>query len=215
MKLALRRAAIGAGAAALVYRVAVHERLARWGATREEWEGALPGDAVVPVASHQSTRAVEIDAEPSEVWPWLVQLGQGRGGLYSYDWLENLFRLDIHSADRILEEYQGLSVGDTVALAPSGEGPIVRELDPQKLMLLEATMPPWTWLFALRSCGGGGTRLVVRNRVSTTGSNPLVRLSYVALGPVVFVMERKMLLGIKERAERLHAQADRRPPDGS
>ncbi len=207
MRLSLRNSVGLVAAALLAYRLALADRVAHWGATQEEQDGELPGDELVPQANHQSTRAVEIAAEPAEVWPWLAQMGQGRGGLYSYDWLENLFRLDIHSADGVLPEVQDLAVGDTISLGPSGEGPKVRALEPERLILLESGAPPWTWLFALRPHGRGRTRLVARNRVSTRESSPLERLSYVALGPIVFVMERKMLLGIRERAERLHAQS--------
>lgn len=210
----VKRGVIGAGvvgAAALLYRFVLRGRLGRWGATAAESTGVLPGDGVVVDANHQSTRAVDIDASAAEVWPWLVQLGQGRGGAYSYSWLQNLFRLDFHNADRVLPEFQGLEVGDTIPLDPSGKGPTVRELVPEQHMLLEEANPPWTWLFKLDPSDRSRTRLVVRNRVSTRNTGLGVRLFYRVLGPAVFLMERKMLLGIKERAEELRAERARGP----
>ncbi|MGI9659570.1 MAG: hypothetical protein ACR2OD_11725 [Gaiellaceae bacterium] len=209
MRSTLKRAAVGAavlGVVAAVYRFAAHARLGRWGATPEEWSETLQGDEVVRDANHRSTRAVAIDATPAEIWPWLVQIGQGRGGAYTYERLQNLFRLDFHNADQILPEYQNLKIGDTIPLDPSGKGPKVRELVAEEHMLLEDHKPPWTWLFALHPDEPGRTRLVVRNRVSTKRSSLPVRALYRLLGPPVFLMERKMLLGIKERAERLHSQ---------
>jgi hypothetical protein len=85
-----------------------------WGATREEAAGALPGDAILPGADLTATRAVTIGAAADRVWPWIAQLGQGRGGLYSYDWLENLIGCDIHSSDRVVPQWQQVEVGDQV-----------------------------------------------------------------------------------------------------
>ena len=87
-----------------------------WGATTAERELPLPGDDLVADADIQSTRAVTIDAPPASVWPWLVQMGSGRGGAYTYDWIENLLGLDMHSADRILPELQDLALGDELPL---------------------------------------------------------------------------------------------------
>ena len=121
-------AALAAAAAGAAYVLAVRPRLLRWGATTQEAAGPLPGDEIVPAPRMQSTRAVTIKAPVSGVWPWLVQLGAGRGGMYSYDWLENAAGLGIHSADRILPELQHLKVGDIVPLSPDG-GLEVRSLE--------------------------------------------------------------------------------------
>ncbi len=93
-------------------------RYFRWGATDPELNIALPGDELVPVSDLTSTRAVTIRAAPDEVWPWIAQLGQGRGGFYSYDLLENLVGCDIHSAERVVSEWQSIDVGDAVHLHP-------------------------------------------------------------------------------------------------
>jgi hypothetical protein len=98
----------------------VRARSLRWGATYEELNTALPGDELVPDADLTATRAVTVDAGAGDVWPWIAQLGQGRGGFYSYDVLENLVGLDIHSADRIVPEWQGIEVGDEVKFPSPG-----------------------------------------------------------------------------------------------
>lgn len=190
-----------------------------WGATTGEAAGALPGDDLLASATVTTTRAVTIDAPPEHVWPWLVQMGQDRGGLYSYDWLENLFGLDFRNADRIHPEWQQLAVGDQFRAAPVSAGPeagftvvaidpgvsIVTAVgDPARVVPL-ASHPPMTdggtWTFVLRRASTGRTRLVVRMRMRL-GSPPVAEwLSMRLLEPVHFVMERKQLLGIKHRAE--------------
>lgn len=186
-----------------------------WGATPQEVAECLPGDEIVGRARYRSTRAVTIDAPVDQVWPWLAQLGQGRGGLYSYDWLENLLRLDIHSADRIVPELQHLAVGDLVRLVPEGTQPplqfVVRQVEPPHLLVLgpegtrqaalDAAMPYPCWTFRLTSAPGDTTRLVVRFQSDFEPSLVgLVAYKY-ALAPVHLVMERRMLLGIRRRAE--------------
>ena len=108
--------ASAAGFAAYVFAIRPWHR--RWGATDAEVSGSMPGDDLVEGANFQTTRAIDIDAPLEAVWPWLAQIGQGRGGFYSYDLLENLMGLDIHSADRILPEFQDLRVGDVIPIEP-------------------------------------------------------------------------------------------------
>jgi hypothetical protein len=207
-------AALAAAAALLAYAALVRPRILRWGASDQEVTEPLAGDEVVTQPRYQTTHAVTIHAPPSQVWPWLVQLGQGRGGLYSYDWLENLFGLGFRSADRILSELH-LQVGDQVWLAPRDSGmPLwyqVLDLQaPDRLVLgphgnrdeaLAQGLPWPTWSFVLRDLGNGSSRLIVRMR-SDFKPNPVGLLANkYALEPVHFAMERKMLLGIKQRAE--------------
>lgn len=209
---------VGAAAGAMAaYAVTHGNRLLDWGATPEEVDGTLPGDEIVgDVPLYRSTRAVAVDAPAEQVWPWLVQMGQGRGGLYSYDRLENLLGLDIHSADAVVPELQDLAVGDEVRLTPPGMQPelvfrVATLRAPTVLVLgptgpreeaFEHGLPYPAWTFALRPDGPGRCRLVVRFQLDAPGtwSN---RVAYgYGLGPVHFVMERRMLLGIKVRAER-------------
>lgn len=166
-----------------------------------------------PIA--QLTRAISIDASPAEVWPWLLQIGADRGGFYSYDWLENLFGLRIHSADRIVEHWQDLAVGDLVyASADRSGGWYVAAVVPERALVLQMadarTRRPlrrddprgweFQWTFALQEHGDRWTRLLVRERVAF--GNRRMRFLMAPLGTVSFVMTRRMLKGIKERVER-------------
>jgi hypothetical protein len=212
-----RRAGSGAAQLAMVVPAAplLRRWYKRWGATGDEAEGSLPGDELVPDAQMSSTRAITIDAPPAQVWPWLAQIGQGRGGFYSYDELENLLGCDIHSTHQILTDYQRLGVGDVIRLAKKG-GPsyrVVRAEPPNLLVLVSASADPAaqsavpsgmpdfiaTWQWSLRPVGDGSqTRLVVRQLYHYPRSQ---RIMWHLVEPVDFVMERQMLYGIKSRAE--------------
>lgn len=201
---------IGIGGAALAgYILAFRPWHLAWGATGAEVRRRLPGDGWAPAPRQTATRAITIQAPPAEVWPWLVQLGQGRGGFYSYDWLENLIGCDIHNADRILPEHQDLAVGDKVRLGPEGY-PFytVAQIEPERALVLRAGDPATnsapineTWLFFLEATGDRATRLIVRNRRDYEPSLGNFLVWQVFTEPVHFIMERKMLLGLKQRAE--------------
>jgi hypothetical protein len=179
-------------------------RSLRWGATDEELSIALPGDELVPDADLTATRAVKIDAGADRVWPWIAQLGQGRGGFYSYDFLENLVGLDIHSADRIVPEWQAIEVGDEVKFHPEG-GMTAAVVEPGRALVLRGGMPEtppfdFAWAFVMRGQPDGTTRLVVREHYRY-----LRWWAPLLVEPVEFislVMSRRMLRGIKEHAER-------------
>jgi hypothetical protein len=218
-------AGIGGGAqvAAVMLTAPVARRwYNRWGATPAEIAGAMPGDELVPFPKLTSTRAVTIDVPPEQVWAWLVQIGQGRGGFYSFDALENLLRCDIHSADRIMPELQQLHAGDLILLAPAGGAPCYRvaAVEPPHALVLAGADPTTravqpipaspdelatTWQWVLRPTGGGrSTRLVARQRYSYPRSQSVL---WHLVEPVDFVMERRMLGGIKIRAETRHLAA--------
>ncbi len=172
-----------------------------WGATGAEAAQALPGDELLPDAEMVSTRAVSIDAAPAEVWPWLVQMGSGRGGAYTYDWIENLLGLGMHSADRVLPEFQHLAVGDVLPLGADGPGMRVEICDRDRTLVFRSEDEQWVWIFALRP-EDGGTRLVSRNRISERSASAARRLAdRLVMEPGSLIMERKMLLGIRDRAE--------------
>jgi hypothetical protein len=174
-----------------------------WGATEDEAARALPGDELLPGPDIVSTRAVWIGAPPSAVWPWLVQMGPGRAGAYTYDWIENLLGLDMHSAKNILAEYQDLKVGDVQRLGARGPVMRVAVLDPERALVLRSEDGNWVWAFSIAPAGGG-TRLISRNRIATPGASRLVlALGTYVMEPGSLIMERKMLLGIQQRAERL------------
>lgn len=210
-------AALTAAAAAAAYVLAVRPRLLRWGATTQEAAGPLPGDELVPTPRMQSTRAVTIGAPASHVWPWLIQMGAGRGGMYSYDALENAAGLGMHSADRILPEFQGLLVGDIIPLSPDVGIP-VRLLEAEVVLGLGGTMDPRNgkispsggptsgprldlgWTFVLRPVGTHTTRLLSRTRYDYSPL-PVGLVLRPLLEPLQFLMERRLLLGIRSRAE--------------
>jgi diacylglycerol O-acyltransferase len=167
----------------------------------------LPGDALIPSPDLVTTRSIIIRAESPEVWPWIAQIGQGRGGLYSYDRLENLLGCDIHSAGRIHSEWQDIQVGDQVRLAPEMALTAVVVDLPRALVLRGGDVPmgalgspfDFTWAFTLHAVPGGGTRLVVRERYAYLAwwAALLVRPTSV----VSAVMSWRMLHGIRDRAE--------------
>ncbi len=171
-----------------------------WGATAEEAGGPLPGDELMPAADIVSTRAVEIDAPPWAVWPWLVQMGPGRGGAYTYDWIERRLGIDIRNVDRIVPELQDLRVGDEIPMP--GYGMRVERLDRESAMVIRSTNGAWVWAFVLRPVGGR-TRLVSRNRIDRGAWGARDWIGYPLMEPGSWVMERKMLLTIRERAEAL------------
>lgn len=196
----LRSAALllAAGAA---YDRWMREPVLTWGATHEEAQTALPGDELLSDPDGQSTRAIWLDAPAEAVWPWLAQMGPSpRGGAYTYDWIENLLGLNMHSADHVIEEFQAPKLGDEIGL---GANRMRLELvDAPRSLAWRSGDGNWVWLFSLRE-QDGRTRLISRNRfrLPTLGA----RLGMLAMEPGSLVMERRMLLGIKERAERLAA----------
>lgn len=172
-----------------------------WGATADEARRPLPGDELLPDADLVATRAISIGAAPSDVWPWLVQLGIGRAGAYSYDWLDRLFGLDVRSSRRIVPELQALAIGDMVPVANDGIGLRVRILERERVLSALTDDGTWAWTWVLEPAGAG-TRLLSRTRMRTAGSSlPTRAATWLALVPASWVMERRMLLGLRERAE--------------
>lgn len=194
----------------------------RWGALPAERSRPLPGDEIVRYPDLVATRGITIDAPCSQVWPWLVQIGQGRGGFYSYDRLEDLARLGIRSADRILPEHQDLAVGDTIHLAEQ-VGLVVTTLDVERALVLSEIPPAagatagaapvgeaaagtapampyeFSWAFVLVPVDERSCRLVVRERYGYAA--PWVALLVEPVEWVSLLMTQKMLRGIRDRAE--------------
>jgi hypothetical protein len=136
-------------------------RVLNWGATPDEVRSSIPGDELLPDAEMVATRAITIDAPPAAIWPWLVQMGVGRGGAYTYDWIERLFGLDIHNVDHIVPELQHLAVGDVIPMRPNDPGMRVEALEPERAMSARSEDGSWVWSFALAP-HNGSTRLISR-----------------------------------------------------
>jgi hypothetical protein len=195
-----------ASAAAIdrLYRTFLREWVLTWGATADEAARPLPGDELLEPADIVATRAIRIDAPPAAIWPWLVQMGPGRAGAYTYDWIENLFGLNMHSADRLHPEWQDLQVGDVLRSGANGPGMRVEILERERVLSNRSEAGDWVWTFVLEP-ENGSTRLLSRNRIAMRGAAAGQRLGMLLMEPGSLVMERKMLLGIKQRAERLNA----------
>jgi len=208
---ALTRTAAATVGAAVAYALLLRGRQLQWGATAEEASGPLPGDDLLPHADLVATRAISIRSAPEQVWPWLAQMGQGRGGLYSYDRLENLVGCQMHSADRVVAEWQDVAVGDDVRLHPD-IALSVAQVDPPRALVLRGGVsaggrataddpdPPYdfTWAFVLEP-GGPVTRLVVRERYLCHSGSARALVETVSLAS--FVMTERMLRGVRDRAE--------------
>jgi hypothetical protein len=202
------RVLVGAGLLAAGYGV-LRQRALRWGASEVELAAVLPGDDVLPEPDLVATRGITIHAEPGAVWPWIAQIGWGRGGFYSYDALENLVGLRIHSAEEVVEQWQDVRVGDVVHLAE----PVALDVvvaDPGRALVLAGVTPAgepapapydYTWAFALRAGNEAGTtRLVVRERyVARSAAGRAVVEAVAALSTV---MSERMLRGVRDRVER-------------
>jgi hypothetical protein len=190
-------------AAAVVYWRLLRQPVLAWGATQSEAMRRLPGDERLQDADGVATRAIDIEAPASAVWPWLAQMGPSpHDGAYTYDWIENLLGLNMHSVDTVLPEYQHPQVGDAIGFG-SNRMRLAR-VEPERVLAWRSEDGNWVWTFVLES-DDSGTRLISRNRfrLPTLGA----RLGMLPMEPASLLMERKMLLGIKQRAERLAALA--------
>jgi hypothetical protein len=178
----------------------------QWGATPSDLARAMAGDNLLSDPTYSGTTAVIVNAKPEHIWPWLVQIGYQRGGLYSYDWLDRLFGyLDRPSATSILPEFQDLAVGDHI---PLGRGPSwpVAILEPNCALVLDMRNLgglDWVWQFGLYPVDETRTRLVSRSRVRTR--SVWTRLLTHTIEPAGFLMTRRMLLGLQQHAEALQA----------
>jgi hypothetical protein len=205
--------------ACTVFRPLVRPRYSRWNCTDEEMNRLLPGDERVPNPVAAQTMAVSVNAPAADIWPWLAQIGQERGGLYSYELLENLARCRMRNADLIVPEWE-LKVGDRVRLGPQGypvHGVVALERG-HWLLLAGADIktskvedPPkpgqsqytnFSWVFVLDERPDGSTRLISRSRLDYAPRSVALKLMWEWItDPMGFVMTRKMLLTIKQRAE--------------
>lgn len=200
-RLWLLAAAVGT---ALAYTRWVRPWHLRWGATGPELFELLPGDEFCRHPVIESTRAVTIDAPIDAVWPWLAQIGQGRGGFYSYTWFENLFLTHMRNAGRIHPEWQHVAPGDSIRTHPLVAIPVA-EVEAGHYLILGAH-GRGSWAFVIKPMPGDRTRFVVRGRSGYTFPDlklrPLNALYWRGIyEPLHFIMERGMMLGLKQRAE--------------
>lgn len=192
----------------------------KWGSTEAELGQKLPGDELIPEPRWQYNNAITVKVPAAKVWSWLVQVGQGRGGFYSYDGLENLLGCDIHSADRILPKFQKLEVGDGIRLSPKMPGYPVVMVEVGSAIVLhadtrsgESPVPvsaksgeyfTSSWGFYLKKIDDKTTRLISRFRTDySPGLKNRLFFGTCLVEPISTAMQRKMLRGIKQRAEAL------------
>jgi hypothetical protein len=198
--------AIATALAGLYARV-LRKSILNWGATDEETSTRLPGDELLEHADGVSTRAIDIDAPPAAVWPWLAQMGPApRGGAYTYDWIENLLGLHMQSTDDVLAEFQNPQVGETFSLGSNRMK--MDRVESERVLAWRSEDGNWVWTFVLKP-RDGGTRLISRNRFRLP--KLVARIGMLPMEPGSLVMERKMLRGIKQRAELLSSQTLSRP----
>ena len=198
----LARTAAVTAAAAFLYRRFLRRPILTWGATADEAAARLPGDELLEDADGVATRAITIDAPRSAVWPWIAQMGPSpRGGAYTYDWIENLLGLDMHSADRVLPDYQHPRVGDGFGFGTNKMS--FKIVEPEHVLVMQSADGNWVWTFVLEE-RDGRTRLVSRNRFRLPKLKD--KIGMIPMEPGSLIMERKMLVGIKQRAERLAAE---------
>jgi hypothetical protein len=193
---------VGMAVLAVIVVIALMPWMDSWGATSDERNATYAGDELVPSPRYVYSRVVTVNATPEEIYPWLVQMGAERGGMYTYSWFEtNILRCELINADRIHEEWQGLNVGDKVKMCPGDWGPPAYEvalLVPNHAVVLgHQENGQWTdvWQFILIPRADGTTRLIARGRTAEAGT------IWDIIRPGQFIMERGMLLGLKERAE--------------
>jgi hypothetical protein len=200
----LRGAGVFAGAApATAYFRLLRRPVLTWGATEAEAGSRLPGDELLEDADGVATRAIDIHAPASAVWPWIAQMGPApRGGAYTYDWIENLLGLNMHSAATVLTEFQHPEIGDTIGLGANRMR--LERVEPERVLAWRSEDGNWVWTFVL-SQSNGTTRLISRNRFRLP--RLVDRIGMVPMEPASLLMERKMLRGIKQRAEQLAAAA--------
>jgi hypothetical protein len=195
---------LGLAVLAIVFIVLLTPWMDRWGATDEEIAATYPGDELLVRPASFVNHAVTINASPVQIYPWIVQLGAGKGGYYSYTWLETyLLNCPLVNADRIHSEWQDLKVGDEVKMCPKQPGPppytVVMLKPNQAVVLGHQENGTWVdlWQFVIVPQPGGSSRLILRTRTMAVGG------FWDVIHPGVFVMERGLLLGVRERAEAL------------
>jgi hypothetical protein len=194
-------------ASAGLYVFVLRRRILTWGASDSVAAARLPGDELLDPADGVSTRAIQISAPAAAVWPWIAQMGPSpRGGAYTYDWIENLLKLDMRSVDHVIPEFQYPAVGDRFSLGTNHME--VARVEPGHVLSWRSQDGNWVWTFVIDD-GHGTTRLISRNRYRLP--TLAARVGMLPMEAASLVMEAKMLRGIKQRAERLASEATGNP----
>lgn len=187
------------------YATIVNPWYSKWGATDYELKMSIPGDDIVSTPNYHYTQAISINASKAEVWQWLVQIGQARGGFYSFELLENMIGCDIQNADRIMPQFQNLAVGDSIKLHPEAPGIPVVVVDSAKMIVSggrsENQIDASSWAFVLKELDINKTRLIARFRSSYSPGIGNILLQRIFVEPTSLFMQKKMLIGLKQRAE--------------
>jgi hypothetical protein len=182
-----------------LYLAILRRPILTWGATETEANSRLPGDELLERAGGVATRAISINAPAAAVWPWLAQMGPSpRGGAYTYDWIENLLRLNMHSVDHVIPEFQHPALGDKMMLGANQLR--VARVEPGHVLAWRSEDGNWVWTFVIEE-QDGSSRLISRNRYRLP--TLAARIAMLPLEPASLLMEARMLRGIKARAERL------------
>ena len=204
------------GAALIMWNLAatpfIGRRRLRWGTVGTEASDPLPGDALVPEPKWSYTLGVAVDASPEDVWPWIAQIGQGRGGFYSYQTLENIVGCRIANTTQILPAHQHPVVGDDIFLHPTAPPVRIEIVDPPNVLVLfgspadvgdEQSWGASTWQFVVQPGHDGGSRLLTRGRYDHSPDwKSRLAFGRFPIEAISFVMSRKMMLEIKRLAER-------------
>ena len=180
----------------------------RWGATDAEVAMRLPGDEIVPDRNSLATRALSVHAPAAKIYPWLLQVGQGRGGMYSYEWLENLIGCDIHNVYQIVPELQQVTVGQVIRMGPKGYPMYhVAGFAPGQYLVLHPADPkteapgPGAWTMVVAEQPDGTSRLIFRQQMRVDPGIGNFIMWRVLVDPMTFVMEQKMMRTIRDLAE--------------
>jgi hypothetical protein len=191
----------------VLYHAVVRGPILTWGATEAEAASHLPGDELLESAGGETTRAIEIGAPTAAVWPWLAQMGPSpRAGAYTYDWIENLLGLNMHSVDHVLPEFQHPQIGDTISFGSNRMR--LERVEPEHVLAWRSEDGNWVWAFVLVE-HDGRTRLISRNRFRLP--TLAARIGMLPMEAGSLLMERKMLYGIKRRSERLASAKEGHP----
>lgn len=216
MRKSVLYSALGLAAGVTAYIKLLRPYLRSWGASLQELHQPMPGDEIVENPSYTTTRAITIDTSTSAVWPWLVQMGEQRGGFYSFDFIDRLLGMKVHSAHRILPRFQELNEGDV--LTNNGDM-VVRHVEQDEAIVIGRSQEAQerdgieaTWTIAIYPIDDDQTRLISRVRANFHVTNPRALFWLAILDPGHLIMEQKFLREIKLHAE---GKGEKWPPETS